>query len=50
MLANSGVTVHRFFAHLIEIKMDHAPIRKISFVSGTIIARRMYGAMEYVIV
>jgi hypothetical protein len=49
-LATSEVIAPKFFAHIIEIKMDHAPIRKISFVSETIIARRIQGAMEYLIV
>jgi hypothetical protein len=50
VLAIGGVTAPRFFAHSIAIKMDRAPILKISFVSKMIIARRMQGAMEYLIV
>jgi hypothetical protein len=50
MLAISGITASRFFAHTIEIKMDHASGGKILFVSETIIARRMDGAMENLIV
>jgi hypothetical protein len=46
MLVSSEMIAPRFFAHTTEIKMDHAPIGKISFVSKTIIARRMHGAMK----
>jgi hypothetical protein len=50
MLATDKIIAPRFFVHSIEIKMDHAPILMISFVSRTINARRMQGAMEYLIV
>jgi hypothetical protein len=50
MFVSSEVIAPRFFAHTIEISMDHVPILKISFVSKRIIVRKMHGAMEKLIV
>ncbi len=50
MLAIRGITAPRFFAHLIELKMDHVPIGKTSSVSGMIIVRIIYDAIISMIV